>query len=75
MPWPLHVRNRQEGAAGAPLRPGDALNYRGIELWHWREPFAVDTCFQVFMHHIDQNGRHGAQKWDGRPALGTARLR
>jgi hypothetical protein len=69
-PWPLFV----EGAAGAyaaKLLPGDALVYRGIDLPHWREPFAGERAAQAFLHYVDADGPHADQKFDGRAALGA----
>ncbi|HUO88833.1 MAG TPA: hypothetical protein VMU08_06640 [Rhizomicrobium sp.] len=67
-PWPLFVEH-----PGAParvvLRPGDALLYRGIELFHWREPYAGQQLVQVFLHFVDADGPHADQKYDGRRAL------
>jgi alkylated DNA repair dioxygenase AlkB len=74
-PWTLYVRDRSKKPAGAVLQPGDALIYRGIELTHWREPYEGDTVFQIFMHYVDQNGRHARERFDGRPALGTPPIR
>jgi hypothetical protein len=67
-PWPLHV---QLGEHDVPvkLKPGDALLYRGIELTHWREPYAGESLAQVFLHYVDQDGPHAQEKFDRRPAL------
>jgi hypothetical protein len=67
-PWPLYV----EGTAGryaALLGPGDALLYRGIDLFHWREAFAGNQLVQAFLHYVDRNGPHADQKFDGRKTL------
>jgi hypothetical protein len=68
-PWALHV-----GDAGfaAMLTPGDVLIYRGCDQTHWREPYAGDKLVQAFMHYVDQNGPHAAEKFDSRPSLGNA---
>lgn len=67
-PWPLHI---QVGTHDVPvkLRPGDGLLYRGVELTHWREPYAGESLAQVFLHYVDQNGPFAAEKFDRRPAL------
>jgi hypothetical protein len=67
-PWPLFVENAS-GGARVDLRPGDALVYRGIDLFHWREPYVGNELVQVFLHWVDANGPHAAQKYDGRPSL------
>jgi hypothetical protein len=67
-PWPLHI---QLGEHDVPvkLKPGDALLYRGVELTHWREPYAGESVAQVFLHYVDQTGPYAEQKFDRRPSL------
>jgi hypothetical protein len=67
-PWPLHVQLGEHDVA-VKLKPGDALLYRGIELTHWREPYAGETLSQVFLHYVDQDGPFAEEKFDRRPAL------
>ena len=69
-PWALNVKG-PAGSVAALLTPGDVLLYRGLELVHWREPYEGRHMAQVFLHYVDQNGPHAAQKYDGRAALGT----
>ena len=69
-PWALNVLG-PAGSTAALLMPGDVLLYRGMELVHWREPYEGRHLAQVFLHYVDQNGPHAAQKYDGRDALGT----
>ena len=66
-PWALHVSD-----FAALLTPGDVLIYRGCDHTHWREPYAGQSVVQAFMHYVDQNGPHAAEKFDGRPSLGNA---
>ncbi len=70
-PWPLWVDRHGEPRA-IPLRPGDALMYRGIELPHWREAFAGEHAVQLFLHYVDQTGPYRAFRFDQRPSLGRA---
>ena len=69
-PWALNVKG-PAGSTAALLMPGDVLLYRGLELVHWRERFEGRHLAQVFLHYVDQNGPHAAQKYDGRTTLGT----
>ena len=73
-PWPLFVENAS-GGARVDLRPGDALLYRGIDLFHWRNPYAGNQLMQVFLHWVDANGPHADQKFDGRPSLMLGKAR
>ena len=54
---------------GASLSPGDALLYRGIDCFHWREPYLGSRLVQVFLHYVDRDGPHAGQKFDGRKTL------
>jgi hypothetical protein len=67
-PWPLFVEN-PAGPVEVVLRPGDALLYRGVELFHWREPYPGRQLVQVFLHFIDADGSYADQIYDGRRAL------
>ncbi len=67
-PWPLFVES-PEGGTRVDLGPGDALLYRGIDLFHWREPYEGRQLAQVFLHYVDGSGPHAAHKYDGRPGL------
>jgi len=68
-PWPLHLIGRT-GPHAAVLRPGDALIYLGCELPHWRTAFKGERAAQVFLHYVDADSPHKAEKFDRRAALG-----
>ncbi|MFZ3309714.1 MAG: hypothetical protein WB868_04220 [Xanthobacteraceae bacterium] len=67
-PWPLYVEGSAASYA-AQLAPGDALLYRGIDLYHWREAYAGRQLIQVFLHYVDRQGPHADQRFDGRKTL------
>jgi hypothetical protein len=67
-PWPLCVESERESYS-ASLLPGDALLYRGIDLFHWREVYEGEALVQVFLHYVDRDGPHADKKFDGRPTL------
>ena len=52
------------------MNVGDAVLYRGMDKWHWREKFEGEWQAQVFLHYVDANGKHADQKYDGRESLG-----
>ena len=58
-----------ERYAKALLTPGDALIYRGVDLFHWREPYVGRQLVQVFLHYVDRRGPRADQKFDGRKTL------
>ena len=37
---------------GVALNPGDAIVYQGCRIPHWREPFAGERQYQVFLHYV-----------------------
>lgn len=67
-PWPLYIMGNS-GSYCAKLSPGDALLYRGIDCFHWRERFQGGRLVQVFLHYVDRDGHHADQKFDGRKTL------
>ena len=72
--WPLWLGG-STGPRAAELQPGDAVLYRGIELEHWREPYAGVRAAQLFLHYVDRDGPHAEWKYDKRDALSmTVRL-
>jgi hypothetical protein len=56
-------------AAAIDLAPGDAAVYRGIDCYHWREPFEGAEAAQVFLHYVDRDGPHASWKLDRRAHL------
>ena len=67
-PWPIFVEGHC-GIRRVLLMPGDALLYRGIDLFHWREPYAGQQLVQAFLHYVDRNGPHADQRFDRRKTL------
>lgn len=55
-PWDIWVLDRDEKPVRIQLNPGDALIYRGQEIWHWRGKFEGEEHIQVFMHYVDKFG-------------------
>lgn len=68
-PWPLWIEGPQ-GTSSIILSPGDAVLYRGIECWHWREAFEGRLQAQLFMHYVEQTGPNAEWKFDKREAVG-----
>jgi len=46
-------------------KPGDAVFYEGPKYEHWREPYTGETCCQIFMHYVRENGPHKDWGYDG----------
>ena len=70
-PWPLYV-SLDKNADGTPihLNIGDALIYKGHEVFHWREPYKGKEQVQLFMFCVEEDGPNDAMKYDGRECLG-----
>jgi hypothetical protein len=68
--WPLWIEG-PHGVSAVKIEPGDALLYRGIECFHWREAFDGQEAAQVFLHYVEQAGPNAEWRFDKRAALGA----
>jgi hypothetical protein len=66
--WPLWIEGPC-GIAAVRMQPGDAVLYRGVECWHWRDRFPGEHAVQCFLHYVDQNGENADWKFDKREVL------
>lgn len=49
---------------------GDAMMYRGCEMYHWREEYTQGQWqAQVFLHYVDADGPNAEWKFDKRPTI------
>jgi hypothetical protein len=55
-PWDLWLLDRDENPVKITLNIGDALIYRGCDLYHWRGKFDGDKHIQAFIHYVDKFG-------------------
>jgi predicted 2-oxoglutarate/Fe(II)-dependent dioxygenase YbiX len=54
---------------------GDAVLYRGCELYHWRDEYSEGTWqAQVFLHYVDANGPYRDWIYDKRDGLSVLPL-
>lgn len=69
--WPIYMGD--EGGVNASkieMGVGDAVLYRGMDKYHWRNPYKEGKWqAQVFLHYVDANGPHAEWKYDKRPKL------
>jgi hypothetical protein len=66
--WPIFMAGKE-----LIMQPGDVVVYKGCDIPHWREEFAVPEGswhVQAFFHYVDANGKRAEWKWDKRPGLG-----
>jgi hypothetical protein len=52
------------------LEEGDAVIYKGSEVFHWRDHFEGTNCYQLFMHYVESEGAHKHRIYDTRPYIG-----
>lgn len=70
--WPIYVGNNSDksDARQINMNVGDAVVYKGCELYHWREKYIEGQWqAQVFLHYVDANGPHAQEKYDRRNKL------
>ena len=64
-----HNEDKTE-ATEVKMNVGDAVLYRGMDVYHWREKYTEGKWqAQVFLHYVDQEGPHAEWKYDKRPKL------
>lgn len=69
--WAIYMGDKDDGSDGNEILMdvGDAVLYRGMEKYHWRNKFEGEWQAQVFLHYVDANGVNANQKYDGRQCL------
>ena len=74
--WSIYMGDHEDKTNGTKIEmdAGDAVMYRGMDKWHWREPyFEGKWQAQVFLHYVDANGPHAEWKYDKRESLGLSK--
>lgn len=70
-PWPIYMGDKEDGSDGREITMavGDAVLYRGMEKYHWRNKFEGEWQAQVFLHYVDADGPNAEWKYDKRGKL------
>jgi hypothetical protein len=69
---PLYLQDTSSDVVEVTLAEGDGCIYRGMELDHWREPFASAGHVQLFLHYVAKTGNYYPLRlYDGRESLGA----
>ena len=57
--WPFYIQRFEDGAAieKIMLDVGDAVAYRGPDLYHWRDDLEDGINHQMFFHWVSKTGR------------------
>jgi hypothetical protein len=74
--WPIFMGANEDksNATEVKMEIGDAVMYRGCDIYHWREAYKEGKWqAQVFLHYVDQNGPHAEWKYDKRESLGLSK--
>jgi hypothetical protein len=70
--WPIYMgydQNKQN-CRKIDMQVGDAVIYKGCEMFHWREKYTEGQWqAQVFIHYVDANGPFKEFKYDKREKL------
>lgn len=69
-PWHLGIETLQGEKKYIEQVPGDAVLYRGNELFHWRDPYPGTEQINAFFFYVRANGPKAILKHDTRPMLG-----
>lgn len=70
--WPIYMGYDEDkkDCRQINMNVGDAVVYRGQELYHWREKYKEGQWqAQVFIHYVDQDGPNAEWKYDKRKSL------
>ena len=73
--WPLVFSKNRDGTNPIPvfMRPGDAVLYKGTEMFHWRNKFEGSLHYQASFHYVDVNGKLKNHSLDSRQKLGSVK--
>jgi predicted 2-oxoglutarate/Fe(II)-dependent dioxygenase YbiX len=74
--WSIYMGANEDKseATKIDMAVGDAVLYRGCDIYHWREKYTEGKWqAQVFLHYVDQNGPHAEWKYDKRESLGISK--
>ena len=70
--WPIYVGNNldKSDAKQINMNVGDAVIYKGEQIFHWREKYVEGQWqAQVFVHYVDADGPNKEWKFDKRRKL------
>jgi predicted 2-oxoglutarate/Fe(II)-dependent dioxygenase YbiX/alkylated DNA repair dioxygenase AlkB len=69
--WPIYMGDEgKTNTSKIEMGVGDAVLYRGMDKYHWREPYKEGKWqAQVFLHYVDADGPHAGEKYDKREKL------
>lgn len=70
-PWPVWMQDGDNMPVKFLLNPGDAIIYKGCEIYHWRNKMAkCNANAQMMLHYVEENGPCADYQWDKRIGAG-----
>lgn len=70
--WAIYMSPSEDkqNASKIEMNIGDAVVYKGRDVWHWREKYTEGQWqAQIFLHYVDANGPYKEWKYDKRNKL------
>ena len=70
--WPIYMGydDNKQNCKQIDMQVGDAVVYKGQEIYHWREKYIEgEWQAQVFVHYVDADGPNAEWKYDKRERL------
>jgi hypothetical protein len=70
-PWPIWMQYGDAEPTKVTLNPGDAVIYKGCEVYHWRNKMIhARVNAQFMLHYVAKDGPFAEYHWDKRPGAG-----
>lgn len=70
-PWPVWMQDGDSAPVKFLLNPGDAIIYKGCDIYHWRNKMVgCNVNAQMMLHYVEENGPYVDYKWDKRAGAG-----
>ena len=70
--WAIYMgpTEDKQNAFKIEMDTGDAVIYKGCDVWHWREKYTEGKWqAQIFLHYVDAQGPYAEYKYDKRTQL------
>ena len=62
--WDFWIITPKREKKNIKMNPGDAVLYKGITSFHWRDPYDGRFCIQMFLHYVKSNGENAHRFFD-----------
>lgn len=62
--WPIWFRDLAGNDVSVAMAAGSAVLYQGMRVQHWREPYAGQRQYQIFLHYVAADGPYADHAGD-----------